>query len=169
MSRLSQEGRDRLLTVVPAVIAAITGVTWILMHASSGRGPTHTLFQLLALAENVAALLLSRRKPAGALASILVVFLLVDLEPVTGLPVLFAVMNLTIVGSRRAVASGAAAAAATVVAMPYVHGDRTSVAMDLARVAAIGCAVAAGYCLRSWRDKAVRRPAAGARPPARTS
>jgi hypothetical protein len=92
----------------------------------------------------------------------------VDLEPVTGLPVLFAVMNLAVAGSRRTVAIGAAAAAATVVAMPYVHGDHSSVAMDLARVAAIGCAVAAGCWLRSWRARPLSRPAAVARPPART-
>ena len=161
MSRLSQAGWDRLLTVVPAAIAAIAGVTWIALHASSERGQTHTLFQLLALAENVVALLLCRRKPVGALASILVVYFLVDLEFVTGLPVLFATANLAVTGSRRAVVTGAAAAAAVVVSMPYAHGDHTTVAAGIARVAAVGCAVAAGYGLRTWRGHLLR-PSPGA-------
>ena len=59
--------------------------------------------------------------------------LVVDLEFVTGLPVLFATANLAITGTRRTVVTGAAAAAAVVVSMPYAHGDHTTVAAGLAR------------------------------------
>ena len=153
MRWLSQQARDRMLYVAPVALVAAAGLAWIVFHASSGRGQTHTLFQLLALAEGVAALLLRRRKPAGALASILAVYLLADLEPVTGLAVLLALLTLTMTGSRRAVALGAAATTMIVVAMPYLHGEHPTVAAGLARAAAVGCAVAACSYLRARRDK----------------
>ncbi len=70
----SQDAQDRVLYVAPVALVAVVGLAWIVFHAASGRGQTHTLLQLLALAEGVAALLLRRRKPAGALASILAVY-----------------------------------------------------------------------------------------------
>jgi hypothetical protein len=153
MRGLSQGARDQLLYVAPVALVAVVGLAWIVFHASSGRGQIHMLFQLLALAEGAAALLLRRRKPAGALASILAVYVLVDLEPVTGLAVLLALLTLTMTGSRRAVALGAAATTMIVVSMPYLHGDHPTVAAGLARAAAVGCAVAAGSYLRARRDQ----------------
>ena len=52
--------------LAPALVAA-WGVAWIGFHALQHVG-AHTLFQTLALAESVIALLLRRRKPGGALA-----------------------------------------------------------------------------------------------------
>ena len=62
------------------------------------KDPRQLLRQTRVLAD-----LLCRRKPVGALASILAVYFLVDLEFVTGLPVLFATANLAVTGSRRTV------------------------------------------------------------------
>ena len=101
----------------------------------------------------MAALLLRRGKPAGSLASILVVYLLVDLEPVTGLAVLLAVLWLAMAGRRRAVVCGAAATILTVVSMPYLHSDHPTVTAGLARAAAVGCAVAAGSYLRTRQHR----------------
>ncbi len=157
MRRFSQEARDRVLYLTPVALVAVAGLARIVFRAPSGRGQAHTLFQILALAENVTALLLRHRKPAGALASILAVYLLVDLETVTGLPVLLALLTLAMVGSRRAVALGAAATTVVVVSMPYLHGDRTTLAAGLARAAAAAATVAMGSYLRARRDK--RRPA----------
>jgi hypothetical protein len=153
MRRLSQEGRDRVLYVAPVALVAAVGMAWIVFHASSGRGQAHTLFQILALTENVIALLLRRRKPVGALASILLVYLLVDLEPVTGLPVLLALLTVAMAGSRRAVALSTAATAVIVVSMPYLHGDHTTMVAGLLRAAAVGCAVAVGSYLRARPKK----------------
>lgn len=107
------------------------------------------MFQVLALAENAVALALCRRKPVGALAGILVVHLAVDLEWMTGLPVLLALLNLVVFGSRRAAALGACAAAVTVVCMPYLHGEHATVAEGLVRAAVTGCTVAVGGYLRA--------------------
>lgn len=154
MGGLSQAARNRLLYIAPVVLVAAVGLTWIALHASAGRGQTHTLFQLLALAESVAALLLRRRKPAGALAGILAAYLLFDLEPVLGLAVLLALLTLTMAGSRRAAVLGAAATTVAVVALPYLHGDHTTVAASLARAAAVGGTVAAGAWIRARGAKA---------------
>jgi hypothetical protein len=66
------------------------GAAWITLHASAGRTGIHTLFQAPALAECTIALLLRGRKPFGALASILVMYALADLDAILILPVLLA-------------------------------------------------------------------------------
>ena len=142
-----------MLYLAPVVLVAAAGLAWIVCHPASGRGQTHTLFQVLALAESVAALLLRRRKPAAALASILAVYLLVDLEQVTGLAILLALLTLVMTGRRRAVVLGTAATAVIVVAMPYVHGDHVTAAASLGRALAVGAAVAAGSYLRARRER----------------
>ena len=48
--------------LAPVLLVAAWGVAWIAFHASQQVG-AHTLFQTLALAESVTALLLRRRKP----------------------------------------------------------------------------------------------------------
>ena len=158
MRGLSRQGRERVLHVGPVALVALAGLIWIFLHAESGRGQTHTLFQILALTENVVALLLRRIKPAGTLASILVVYLLVDLEPVTALPVLLALLTLAMVGSRRVVAVGAIATAVIVVSMPYIHGDHATVAAGVLRASAVGCTVAVGRYLRARRERANAAP-----------
>jgi hypothetical protein len=74
--------------VVPVLPIAVFGAVWIVLHATAGRRGTHTLFQVLALSEYTIALLLRGRKPVGALAGILVVYALADLDAIMILPVL---------------------------------------------------------------------------------
>jgi membrane-bound metal-dependent hydrolase YbcI (DUF457 family) len=148
--------KDLVLYLAPVALVAAAGAAWIVSHPASARGQTHTLFQVLALAESVVALLLRRRKPAAALASILAVYLLVDLEQVTGLAVLLALLTLAMAGRPRAVALGTAATAVIVVAMPYLHGDHVTAAASLGRALAVGSAVAAGSYLRARRERRQR-------------
>lgn len=148
MGKLTRAGLDLITRGAAVAAAASTGAVWIAVHYAPGRGQVHALFQVLALAENVAALALCRRKPAGALAGILAVYLAVDLVWVTGLPLLLALVNLAVLGGRRAIIAGTAVTAATVVVMPYLHGDHQTAAASLAGVAAVGLAVAAGGWLR---------------------
>jgi hypothetical protein len=136
----------------PVAVIALYGAAWIAVHAGGGRGSPHTLWQSLALAETVLALLLRARKPAGALAGILAVYLLFDLDPLLLPAVLLAL--LTVADRRpRAAAVAAIATAAVTVATPYLHGDTVSFAgYSLPRLAAAGIAVAAGMCLRRRRE-----------------
>ena len=48
MRGLGRHGRDRVLHVAPVALVALAGLIWIVLHAESGRGQTHTLFQILA-------------------------------------------------------------------------------------------------------------------------
>ncbi len=157
----------RLFDTGPVVLVALYGAVWIALHASQGRGYTHTLFQSLALAENVVALLLRRRKPIGALAGILAVHTLVDLEPTTLLPVLLALLTVVTARERRAVATATVATVVVVVvvvvAMPYLHGDPVSfIGHSLSHLAAVAFAVTLGSYLRArqqiarLRDRAER-------------
>src|SRR5689334_9682917 len=100
--------------VVPVVLIMAFGGIWIAVHATGGRGATHTVFQVLALCESGIALLLRRHKPVGTLASILIVYALVDLDTIMILPVLLALLTVAGLRERRTVAI-AAAATATVV------------------------------------------------------
>jgi hypothetical protein len=70
-----------VLYMAPVVMIALYGALWIALHTAGGRGSTHTLFQSLALAETLVALFLRGRKPVGALAGILAVYLLFQLDP----------------------------------------------------------------------------------------
>jgi len=128
------------------------GATWIAMHATGGRGATHTAFQVLALSECGIALLLRWRKPVGALASILVVYALVDLDTITILPVLLALLTVAELRGRRTVIAAATATAVVVAVMPYLHGDTVSLgARTLPHLAAVGLSVALGLWLRARR------------------
>lgn len=148
----------RLFDTGSVVLVSLLGAVWIAFHASQGRGTTHTLFQTLALAENVVALLLRRRKPIGALAGILGVYLLVDLEPTTVLPVLLALETVAVVSDRRAAAMATVATALVLVAMPYLHGDPVSlVGYSLSHLAAVGFAVMLGLYLRARQEIASLR------------
>ena len=80
--------RDRLLYICPVVVAAVLGGAWIAVNAGGGRGQVHTVWQVLVLTENSAALLLRRRKPVGSLAGVLLAYGLFQLYAITLLPVL---------------------------------------------------------------------------------
>jgi len=135
--------------VVPVVLIMALGATWITMHATGGRGATHTVFQILALCECGIALLLRKRKPVGALASILVVYALVDLDTITILPVLLALLTVAELRGRRTVIAAATATAVAVAVMPYLHGDAVSLGgRTLPHLAAVACSVALGLWLR---------------------
>ena len=141
-----------LLYTAPVVVVALYGALWIALHAGGGCGSAHTLFQSLALAEATLALLLRSRKPVGALAGILAVYLLFSLDPLLLPAVLFALLTAAAMRDRRTAAIAAAVTAALIVACPYIHGEAVSVAgYGLPRLAAAGVAVAAGTYLRRRR------------------
>jgi hypothetical protein len=143
--------------IVPVVLIMTLGGIWIGMHAAGGRGATHTIFQILALCENGIALLLRRRKPVGALASILVVYALVDLDTITILAVLLALLTVAELRGRRTVIAATVATAAVVVAMPYLHGDAVSLTgRALPHLVAVAFSVALGLWLRTRRLTAAR-------------
>ena len=139
-----------VLYAAPVTVIAAYGAVWIALHAAGGRGSTHTLFQSLALAEATLALLLRARKPVGALAGILAVYLLFSLDPLLLPAVLFALLNVAAMRDHRTTAISAITVAALIAAWPYVRGDTVSVAgYILPRLAAAGVAAAAGLYLRS--------------------
>jgi hypothetical protein len=145
---------SRVLYLAPVAIALLWGAVWIVTHAHLARGYVHPLFQSLALAENVAALLLRRRKPVGALAGILVVFMLVDLEPTTLLPVLFALFTVIVVSTQRVTAWAIVVTTLLIIARPFIHGDPVDlVQYGVLHLSAIGAVVGAGLFWRSRQKK----------------
>jgi hypothetical protein len=138
--------------LAPALVTLLWGTSWIALHAHEARGLVHPLFQSLALVENVSALLLRRRKPIGALAGILAVYVLVDLEPTTLLPVLFALFTVIAVSPRGGMVWAIVATALFVMARPLIHSD----AIDLVQycfvhLMVIGLVAAVGLFWR-WRQ-----------------
>jgi K+ transporter len=144
----------------PVVPIALFGAVWIVLHATSRRGGTHTLFQVLALAECTIALLLRGRKPVAALAGIVVAYALADLDTIMILPVLLAVAT---VADRRGRSTAAAATLMTaliVVAMPFLHGDQVSVLTGaLPHLAAVVLAAGLGAWVRAHRHPVITAPA----------
>jgi hypothetical protein len=152
--------------VGPVVPIALSGAVWIALHAAGGRGGTHTLFQVLALAESTIALLLRGRKPVGALAGIVAVYALADLDTIMILPVLLAVATVADRRGRRTAAAATFVTAAVVAAMPFVHGDRVSVlAGTLPHLAAVILAAGLGAWVRAHRHPVIA-PAGPAGPAA---
>jgi hypothetical protein len=146
--------------VGPVIPIAGFGAVWIVVHASAGRAGTHTLFQVLALAECTIALLLRGRKPVGALAGIVVVYVLADLDTIMILPVLLAVAAVADRRERRTAATATLMTATVMAAMPFLHGDRVSVlAGTLPRLAAVILAAALGAWLRAHRHPVIAAPA----------
>jgi hypothetical protein len=147
---------DRVLYLAPVVVALLWGAWWIAAHAYLARGFVHPLFQSLALAENVTALLLRRRKPVGALAGILVVYGFVALDPTTFLPVLIALFTVTVVSSRRVAAWAIIATTLLVIATPFIHKESIDVLeFAMVHLTAIGLVAAAG---QYWRSRQVLIP-----------
>jgi len=149
-------------TWVPVIVVVLLGGTWIAVHASAGRGQVHTVFQVLALAESAVALLLRRRKPVGALAGILVAYLLVDLDTILILPLLLALLTVAEMRGARTTAVAGLITAVTVVAMPLLHGGRAQpglLAGPVAHLLGVGLAVALGAWLRARRQQRPPGPA----------
>ena len=150
--------RPRVELAVPVALIMAFGGVWIAMHATGGRGVTHTIFQVLALCESGVALLFRRRKPVAGLAGILVVYALVDLDAIMILPVLVALCTVAELRERRTAAVAAAATAAVVVAMPYLHGDVVSLGTrTLPHLVAVALSVAVGLRLRARRIRPIYR------------
>jgi len=114
----SSTWRRMVAYAAPVVVIALYGALWIGLHAGGGRGSTHTFFQSLALAETVVALLLRRRKPVGALAGILAVYLVFALDPLLLPAVLFALLTVAMERDLRTAALAAAATAAAIGSCP---------------------------------------------------
>ena len=149
-------------TWLPVIVVVLLGGTWIAVHASAGRGQVHTVFQVLALAESAVALLLRRRKPVVALAGILVVYLLVDLDTILILPLLLALLTVAEMRGARTTAVACLLTAVTVVAMPLLHGGRAQpvlLAGPVAHLLGVGLAVALGAWLRARRQERPPGPA----------
>lgn len=142
--------------VAPVLPIAVFGAVWIVLHATAGRGSTHTLFQVLALAECTIALLLRGRKPVGALAGILVVYALADLDTIMILPVLLAVATVADRRERRTAAVATLMTAAVVAGMPFLHGDQVSVLTGtVSHLAAIVLAAGLGAWVRAHRHPVI--------------
>jgi hypothetical protein len=146
---------NRVFYLAPVAVALLWGVGWIAIHAPLARGFTHPLFQSLALAENVIALLLRRRKPLGALAGILAVYVLVDLEPTTLFPLLIALVTVTAVSTRRVAVWAIAATTLLVMARPFIHADSIDVVQySIVHLTAIGLVAASGLFWRVRQNTA---------------
>jgi hypothetical protein len=159
-------GRHRLFSarwvraVGPVLPIALFGAAWIVLHATAGRAGTHTLFQTLALAECTIALLLRGRKPLGALASIVVMYALTDLDTILILPVLLAVATVADRSDRHTAAAATLITASVVAAMPFLHGDKASILTGtLPYLAAVLVAMGLGTWVRAHRHPVI--PAAG--------
>jgi hypothetical protein len=145
--------------VVPVIAIVAFGGAWIAVHAATGRGSVHSIFQALALAESAIALSLRKTKPTISLAGIVVVYALVDLDTILILPILLAVATVAELRGRRTAGTAAAATAAVIAGMPYIHGDQVNVPGYLIpHVLAVAAAAAIGLFLRSRRP-AIAPPA----------
>jgi hypothetical protein len=148
-----------VLYVAPVAAIALYGALWIALHAGGGRSSMHTVFQSLALAEAVVALLLRRRKPVGALAGILAAYVLFQLDPLLLPAVLLALLTVAASRDYRTAAIAAAAVAAATAVWPDIRGHAVSFAgYSLPRLAAAGAAVAAGMYLRKRRNRRAVTP-----------
>jgi hypothetical protein len=96
--------------VVPVLLVAAWGVTWIGFHASQ-RDYVYSLFQTFALAESATALLLWGRKPVGALVGILIAYLAFQLDPLLLPPLLIALYTVATSRERQTVLFATAATA----------------------------------------------------------
>ncbi|HEV2375441.1 MAG TPA: hypothetical protein VGS19_25175 [Streptosporangiaceae bacterium] len=142
--------------VGPVLPIAVFGAVWIVLHATTGRTGTHTLFQVLALAEGTIALLLRGRKPVSALAGILAVYALADLDTIMILPVLLAVATVADRRGRRTAAAATLVTALVVAVMPVLHGDRVSVLTDtLPHLGVVILAAGLGAWVRTHRHPVI--------------
>ena len=145
ISRTPKPYRSRTAAhLAPVLLVAVWGVAWIGFHASQ-RAYVHSLFQTLALAESVIALLLRGRKPVGALVGILIAYVAFQLDPLLLPPLLIALFTVATCGERQTVLFATAATATTVVALPLTGRASTDLAGYLVpRLLAVGSAAAIG-------------------------
>jgi hypothetical protein len=143
------------LHLAPVLLVAAWGVAWIASHASQ-QAYVHTLFQTLALAESVIALLLRRRKPVGALIGILIAYFAFQLDPLLLPPLLIALFTVAAVGGRRTVLLATAATASAVAALPLTGRASIDIAGYLLRL--VGVAAAAVIGLRAQTHTARETP-----------
>ena len=140
--------------LAPALLVAAWGVAWIGFQALQHVG-AHTLFQTLALAESVIALLLRRRKPVGSLLGILIAYFAFQLDPLLLPPLLIALLTMATVTERRTALLATAATAIAVVALPLTgRGPIDLAGYLLPRMLAVSTAAAAG---RSTQGHTARR------------
>lgn len=148
---------NRVSYLAPVAFVLLYGASWIAIHAHEARGYIHPLFQSLALLENVIALLLRRRKPIGALAGILAVYTLVDLEPTTLLPVLLSLFTVSASSTRWVTVWAIVATTLLVMATPFIHKDSIDLlAYSFLHLTAIGLVAAAGLHWRSRQKMTLR-------------
>jgi hypothetical protein len=95
--------QSALLRAAPVAAIALYGAWWITAHAGGGRNSAHTLWQSVALAETLLALLLRERKPVGAFAGVLAAYLAFDLDPLLLPGVLFALLTVAATRHRHVV------------------------------------------------------------------
>jgi hypothetical protein len=127
-----------------------------MLHAGAGRAGIHTLFQVVALAEGTIALLLRGRKPVGALAGIIVMYALTDLDTIMILPVMLAVASVADQRGWRAAVAATLLTALVVAATPLVHGDQVSILADtVPHLAAVILAGGLGAWVRAHRHPVI--------------
>lgn len=161
MSEMRRRLRARWVRAAGPVLPIATfGAVWIALHAEAGRAGTHTAFQILALAECTVALLLRGRKPLGALAGILLVYVLTDLGTIMILPVLLAAATVADQCERRIAAAVTLFTATAVAVTPFLHGDQAGILTGiLPRLSAVILAASLGAWVRAHRHPAI--PGAG--------
>jgi hypothetical protein len=150
LSRTPNRSRGRTaIHLAPVLLVAAWGAAWIASQASQ-QAYVHTLFQTLALAESVVALLLRRRKPVGALLGILIAYLAFQLDPLL-LPALsIAVFTVATMTERRTVLLATVATATTVAALPVTGRASVDLAGYLSpRLLAVAAAAALGLRART--------------------
>jgi hypothetical protein len=151
--------------LAPVLLVAAWGVAWIAFHASQ-RAYAHMLFQTLALAESVIALLMRRRKPVGALVGILIAYLAFQLDPRLLPPLLIALFTVATSTERRTVLLATAATATAVVALPVTGRASVDLAgyllprlLAVAPAAAIGLWAQTHIAKKTPRSKSAIPPA----------
>jgi hypothetical protein len=149
ISHTPKSSRTRYAVHVAPALVAAWGVAWIAFHASQ-RAYVHSLFQTLALAESVIALLLRGRKPVGSLLGILVAYLAFQLDPLLLPPLLIALFTAATVSERQAVLFAIAATATTVATLPLTGRASTDLAGYLVpRLLAVAAAATIGLWART--------------------
>jgi hypothetical protein len=164
-SRTPEPYRSRTAHVAPVLLVAAWGVAWIGWHASQ-HAEVHLLFQTLALAESVIALLLRGRKPVGALVGILIAYLGFQLDPLLLPALLIALFTVATFRERQTVLLATAATATTVTALPLTGRASIDLAGYLVpRLLAVAAAATIGLMApgRAIGGPGARRPDASRR------
>ena len=141
--------------LLPVLAIGLYGIAWIALHASAGRGATHTALQVIALSESIVALLARSKKPLWALYGILVMYILVDLQAITVVPLLFALFTVAQVAKPTRTAVAAVVTTSLVIAIPYALGNPVTMSNDALRLVLPPVAVLAGL----WSTR--KRPPIG--------